>query len=250
MTKQLGLFDGPDLQSPRSAEAALSVRESRRARRLTLRMVPPHTLEVVVPRGTRPAKVAAFVAANQPWIEHARHEIARRYRADSNRLPSRIELAALGRIWSVRYARALGPRARLRESPGVLELADGAPQYAGATALLRAWLLRQAKVWLTPLLLEEAAALGRGPTAVQIRLQRTRWGSCSSTGSISLNAALLFLEPPLVRYLLVHELCHLLSLNHSARFWKRVAALEPNYRALDRKLTDAWTLVPLWVHER
>jgi predicted metal-dependent hydrolase len=248
MTKQLPLFEGGDGFS-RYGSVPLTVRESRRARRLTLRMVPPHTLEVVVPRATRPGIVAAFVAEHRRWIERARREIARRYRADDDRLPQRIELAALGRAWSIRYRPAANAGSRLSELGDVLELVSRPPQFAGATAVLRAWLCRQAGLWLKPWLLREAEALGRGPSCVQVRLQRTRWGSCSSAGNISINAALLFLEPPLVRYLFVHELCHLFSLNHSARFWKRVAELEPNYRALDRKLTDAWTLIPRWVHE-
>jgi predicted metal-dependent hydrolase len=90
--------------------------------------------------------------------------------------------------------------------------------------------------------------IGRRPTSVQVRLQRTRWGSCSNSGTVSLNAALLFLEPPLVRYLFVHELCHLIALNHSRRFWSAVARYEPDHEALDRRLTAAWSEIPLWVH--
>ena len=68
-----------------------------RARRLALRMVPPHTLELVVPRGTRPANVQAFVREHRPWIERARREIATRYAGAATRCPSRVVLAALGR---------------------------------------------------------------------------------------------------------------------------------------------------------
>ena len=52
-----------------------------------------------------------------------------------------------------------------------------------------------------------------------------------------------------MRYLLIHELCHLYSLSHSQRFWRAVQTFEPDYRALDRRLTEAWALLPLWVHE-
>ena len=83
---------------------------------------------------------------------------------------------------------------------------------------------------------------------MQVRLQRTRWGSCSNSGTISLNAALLFVEPPLVRYLFIHELCHLIALNHSRKFWAAVARYEPDFAALDRRLTAAWTEIPLWAH--
>jgi predicted metal-dependent hydrolase len=116
--------------------------------------------------------------------------------------------------------------------------------------LLRGWLVELARATLTPWLTSEAERVGRRPRAVQIRVQKTRWGSCSAGGVISLNAGLLFLEPAIVRYLLVHELCHLMALDHSARFWKAVQRFEPDYRALDRRLTKAWTLIPLWLHIR
>jgi predicted metal-dependent hydrolase len=116
----------------------------------------------------------------------------------------------------------------------------------GADGALRNWLLDEADYHLAPWLLREAQVVGRRPMSVQVRLQRTRWGSCSSGGTISLNAALLFLEPPLVRYLFVHELCHMIALNHSRKFWSAVARYEPDYEALDRRLTAAWHEIPLW----
>jgi hypothetical protein len=122
--------------------------------------------------------------------------------------------------------------------------------HRGADAALRSWLLDQADYHLAPWLLRESAVVGRRPSNVQVRLQRTRWGSCSSSGTVSLNAALLFLEPPLVRYLFIHELCHLISLNHSRKFWGAVARFEPDYESLDRRLTEAWTEIPLWAHGR
>jgi predicted metal-dependent hydrolase len=116
-------------------------------------------------------------------------------------------------------------------------------------ALLRAWLLEQARTHLVPWLLREAERVGRAPSRVQVRLQRTRWGSCSSRGGISLNAGLLFLEAELVRYLLIHELCHLEVMNHSRRFWARVRRFEPDCRRLDRRLAESWADIPWWTHE-
>jgi predicted metal-dependent hydrolase len=88
------------------------------------------------------------------------------------------------------------------------------------------------------------------PTSVHVRLQRTRWGSCSSSRSVSLNAGLLFLAPELVRYLLIHELCHMIAMNHSRRFWCAVERFEPDCRDLDRRLAEAWGEIPIWAHER
>ena len=91
------------------------------------------------------------------------------------------------------------------------------------------------------------ACEGVAPGALQIRCQRTRWGSCSRHGTISLNACLLFQAPQVLRYLMVHELSHLRHMNHSARFWDEVARHEPDWRALDRELLQGWRLVPAWM---
>jgi predicted metal-dependent hydrolase len=92
-----------------------------------------------------------------------------------------------------------------------------------------------------------AAKTGFTYRRVQIRRQRTRWGSCSISGTISLNVCLLFLRADIVRYLLVHELCHTRHMNHSARYWALVAIHEPNFRQLDRELLRGWRHVPAWM---
>ena len=265
MAEQFGLFDARSLQptTARDGESAgrgrsgaradaavppLRVRESRRARRLTLRVLPPYTLELVVPRGTRAADVAAFVHRHSRWIERARREIASHYPVAQERFPTRIALRAIDQSWLVRYQPEPQAVSRVRMLGDVIEVRTRDTSNHGADAALRSWLCDQASYHLTPWVLREAELVGRRPNRVQVRLQRTRWGSCSNSGTLSLNAALMFLAPAVVRYLLIHELCHLISLNHSQRFWAAVERYEPDYEALDRQLTQAWTDIPLWVH--
>jgi predicted metal-dependent hydrolase len=249
VTEQLGLFDARGMLPPAElARAPLAVRESKRARRLTLRLIPPHTLELVVPRGTRAAEVVAFVHEHRAWIENARRELAECRPLRNDVLPRLIELPAIGASWVVDYVHDRRARPRCRVRGATLEVVTSQANGRGADTALRNWLLDEAEYHLAPWLLREAAVVGRRPRNVQIRLQRTRWGSCSNSGTVSLNAALMFVAPEVVRYLLIHELCHLVSLDHSRRFWQLVARHEPNYEALDRRLTVAWEEIPLWAH--
>jgi predicted metal-dependent hydrolase len=248
MAEQFGLFDARSQQTSAREPAAppLHIRESTRARRLTLRVLPPYTLELVVPRGTRAADVAAFVHEQRRWIERARRQIAAHYPAAAEPLPARIDLRAVSQAWLVRYDTDPRAQTRVRMLGDALDVRSRDTD--GAASALREWLCDQARYHLTPWVLREAAVVGHRPSRVQVRLQRTRWGSCSSSGTLSLNAALLFLDPAVVRYLLVHELCHLISLNHSRRFWAAVERFEPDYEALDRRLTQGWADIPMWAH--
>lgn len=112
---------------------------------------------------------------------------------------------------------------------------------------LRRWLASVARKEFEPRLKALSEVTAMPYNKLQIRAQRTCWGSRSGSGTISLNLCLLFLEPELVRYLMVHELCHGRHMNHSKSFWRLVSKFEPNYPKLDRELTECWNRVPAWL---
>ncbi len=93
-----------------------------------------------------------------------------------------------------------------------------------------------ARVVCEKLLKELQEQLGVRYKTLQIRNQKTRWGSCSSTGTLSIHYRIVFLPPHLQKYLLVHELCHIRFMNHSPAFWRAVAQVVPDYIELRKQL--------------
>lgn len=230
-----------------STTSALVIRESHRARRLTLRVHETAQVEVVVPRGLPRRLVDRFIAEHQDWIAVRVAKAQARAQAAEAFPPAAINLIALGEQWSLQHQPGEG-LLRVQACDESLLRVSGRGSPAQYRAALCRWLSKRAREVLEPWLSELAAEHGFVHGPVQIRLQRSRWGSCSAKGAISLNLALLFQPPAVLRYVLLHELAHTRHLNHSRAFWAVVAACEPDYKRLDRQLrSEGWRNVPAWV---
>lgn len=225
------------------------IRISARARRLTVRVHPDARVEVVVPQRVRPSEVERFLTAHREWIETRRAAALRNRPPPEPFPPPVIDFAAAAERWRLHAAGGSG-RLSIRElgadAERVLHVC-GASAGNELRVALRSWLLRAARDRLEPRVAALSAATGIGYSRVSVRRQRSRWGSCSVRGTISLNACLLFQRPQVVDYLIVHELTHVKHMNHSARFWAEVEKQCPDWRALDRELVQGWRNVPRWV---
>jgi predicted metal-dependent hydrolase len=232
---QLPLFseaDEPDFMS------GFSVRESGRAKRLSIKVFPRGRVEVVVPKRTKAADVRNFVEAHRDWIDKARPFA----------LPSSVKLPGIARSFCIRYERDDGSKTvRYRVSGNTVILAGATRNETNCVTALKRWLTALAKKEYLPQLRSLAALTNNTFQTMHVRGQKTCWGSHSSTGTISLNYCLMFLDPQHLRYVMIHELCHARHMNHSKRFWRLVGSFEPDYRKLDRDLNTCWKRIPTWV---
>jgi predicted metal-dependent hydrolase len=243
--RQLRLFS--DSEEP-GATPGFSVRESTRAKRLSIKVFPRGRVEVVVPKRTRAGDVQAFVEANREWIEQSRASFASQLPPEPFVLPNRIDLPAIDESFQVRYERrANANTVKFRNSGGVVALQGCTGDDTQCVAALRRWLASVAKKEFLPRLQSLSELTDNPFRRMQVRCQKTCWGSHSSSGTISINYCLLFLEPALLRYLMIHELCHARHMNHSRRFWQRVGRFEPEYKRLDKALGESWKNIPAWL---
>jgi len=79
--------------------------------------------------------------------------------------------------------------------------------------------------------------------SVYFRRMKSRWGSCSSKGNISINRYLIFLPENLIEYLVFHEIAHLIELNHSKQFWAIIDSKFPRYKEIEKELSIYWLAV-------
>lgn len=245
---------------------AHSIRISRRAKRIGLRVLPDKGLEVVLPPHADPACVPELLVRHRAWIEkaltrvHGRQLLGETGHTVPDRLLLKggIEEVRIRRLPAPDLSQAQAPPApAIPESHGRLpvpvpvlshrELALATDSSAAAFHRLREWIREEARLYLGALLEELAGRHGFSYSALSIRFQRSRWGSCSAKGNISLNACLLFLPERLTRYILLHELCHTRELNHSQAFWRQLFAVDPHALAHDKGMRRAWGHVPAWI---
>ncbi|TVS11546.1 MAG: M48 family peptidase [Wenzhouxiangella sp.] len=242
-------------ESSESSELPYRVRVHPRARHVRLRIDPRQGLIVTVPARFDRRRIPALLADRAEWIRRVQDGQAA-IRNDhepallGNR-PARISLPAIDREWSVDYRTTRRRRLALEEQTDRLvfhlpALADDALDQRISVALKK-WLLASGRHTLPQWVAHLAAAHGFRYGAVRVRNQRSRWGSCSSRGDLSINARLLFCPAPACEYVLVHELVHTVHPDHSPAFWNRVAELVPDYQRQQSALTNAWLCLPEWV---
>ncbi len=225
-----------------SALPPYSVRVSLRAKRLQMKILPPGKVEVVVPKRFNLKHVPAFVAEHRQWLQFHLGKMAAAY-VEQPLLPKSICFRAIDESWQVSYQESSRNR--------VISLAAGelnvfGPDEPHARQALRQWLQWRAKQVLPGWLAQVSAELGLAYNRVTVRGQKTRWGSCSAQKNINLNRALLFVSPEAVRYLMVHELCHTVHLNHSPRYWALVSSKLPEYEKYEAELRQAMVVIPSW----
>ena len=195
------------------------VRRSDRARRVRVSVDLERGVEVVLPRRAAEREAAAAIAELGPWIERRVAEL------------ERVRAAVAARGETVPY---LGQPLRLVAQAGrtrVHRRGDAllVPTTDRRLALER-WFRRTARDEIEARLDRACALTGGSYARLAIRGQRTRWGSCSPTGTLSFNWRLLLAPEPVLDYVVWHEVCHLEVLDHSPRFWALVARRCPGYR--------------------
>jgi len=225
-----------------------TLKRSANSKKISLNVSLQNGLEVTVPKGIRRSSIERVLEKNKDWIAQSLDHISERL----NRLtPRDIKLQTTGESWELDYQPTSSLLVSVVEKEENTLLVQGNidDKYKVALAL-RQWLTRKGHAHLVPWLHELSKEFNLPFNKVGVRGQRTRWGSCSAQGAISINRNLLFLPRNLVRYVLIHELVHTVQSDHSPKFWNLLLEREPLARKLGAEARNSWCHVPHWAYER
>ncbi len=211
------------------------LRLSTRRATICVQVLPGGEVRVAAPAAAAPAEIEVFLGRHLSWIR-SKQEVLRDRLPRAPAVPSGdgTALPLLGRALVLRERLAPGARpAAAREGTELIVCAQTAAQIP---ALVVGWYREAARHHVSTRVSHFAARVGRSPSRLTIRSQKTRWGSCSGRGTISINWRLMQASGEILDYVVVHELCHLVHRDHSARFWREVAHILPDYRRLRAEL--------------
>lgn len=210
-----------------------------RSRSISLRVMPDGSVVVTSPRFTPRFVINQFVAKHEDWIREKQGAVAEKLNA---LVAEREKLFFRGQEYDFRLS--ISPQKEaVKITDKTLTVTAGEEDHARVRQILEKWYRLQAAKHFkerVPLL---ADLVDSTVKTVSIRSQRTRWGSCSSRNTISLNWRLIMAPDWVSDYVIYHELAHLTHMNHSKAFWQLVERYVPNHKDAQKWLKDHHSLL-------
>jgi predicted metal-dependent hydrolase len=191
--------------------------------------VGPAGIRLTVPPGTSQRRIDAFVRASADWVEERRALMA----PPPAPLRDGDRLAYLDADLVLRLRP--GTRATARRDGGALLVTTGP---GAADVPVERWYRRELHRIALPQARALAADLGLDVVRLSVRDGRSRWGSCSTTGRMSLSWRLLLAPRPVLDYVVAHEVCHLRHADHSRAFWDLLTTIAPDHGPARRWLRE------------
>ena len=205
---------------------------STRRKTAALKIVSDH-VEVRVPSWVDSAWVNEFIEANNDWIEKHLTYVKRNHSQFKLDVSQGAQWPYLGDNYSLNWSVSKAKQV-VRQADTVhvgLSGRSKLPEAQQVSAQLKAWYQQEANSVLHEVLLYWSQKMGLKFSGLNVKGFKRRWGSCSSAGFIALNWRLVMAERPLIDYVVIHELAHLVHFNHGARFWQLVASYCPDWKA-------------------
>jgi predicted metal-dependent hydrolase len=234
-------FSEPELLAVPTSEGmelmTVMIRYSRRARNLRLTLGEHGEAKLTIPRHCSRQTGIDFLNKQGDWIKKHQPRLRKQRQPGAllNFLQKQGWISACGEKSALEIE--FGGKSACEMHEGWKKVKLELVQSEDVDALLVKMLNCIAREVLPFWTFELAEKLSLRVSKIGVRDQKSRWGSCSELGNVSLNWRLLLLKPELQTYIILHELAHLSEMNHSEKFWKLLETYDPAARLHDREVT-------------
>jgi hypothetical protein len=219
-------------------------RKSTRSTRFRV-TVGPRGVEVITPGSATQRDAERFLRLNADWVlaQQARIQALESRRrppgaAMAKKTPGTIFMGGKELRLELREDTNRKSRIAVEQVGGILRVNYSPGNQEGVETALEEFLIKKARVMIPPRVAFLSDRVGKKPKKITIRSQKARWGSCSNKGTLSFNWRLVMVPLEILDYVILHELVHFEEPNHSPRFWKKLAALDPDCQQHKRWLRE------------
>lgn len=227
-------------------DCVIEIKPSKRAKYLRLNIDHEGNVQITLPTNYTIENAQAFAVSKRAWIAEKLQAIRQQPVVAPITLPKQFIIPLMQETWDIEYHQTDYASLHRYIDVGKLSIRlEG--KVDDQTLVFRyfdQWLKESGKIYLPGMLEQVSREIGLSYNRVSIRKQKTLWGSCSSKQNISLNCKLLFMPVSVVRYVMVHELCHTQEMNHSKCFWALVEKHDPEFRKHEAMLKQSKRYIP------
>ncbi|MCK5890003.1 MAG: M48 family metallopeptidase [Methylococcales bacterium] len=216
------------------------MRRSLRAKKLRV-IVTPDKIEVVAPNNTSEKQVRDFVKEHKDWIERTYSKVKDQKKAIKKTVPESYKDGILipfrggpcklnvSKTSSACETQVVYKKGEFNVViPDLLSNKNDESEWVHQALII--WMKQQAYKDVWEIVEEYGQKKNLYPNAIRIKTQKSRWGSCSAKRNININWLLMLAPKAVLTYVVIHEICHLKEMNHSARFWDLVGEHYPLYQ--------------------
>lgn len=214
--------------------------EKKNRKTMAIKIMEDGLVIVSIPKRTSMKVAKKFAESKANWILKNRKTVMNISNEKLNTYKTGKKLYVMGDLYLLRISKETKLKKasiELGQNEIVLSTFDDRPDFV--RDVLEKWYGVQAKKFFSYRTELHAKKLNLEYNQIRIKNQKTRWGSCSSKRNLNYNLRLMMAPVEIIDYIIIHELCHLVHLNHSADFWKLVETIQPDYR-VRRELLNKW----------
>ena len=188
-------------------------------------------VKIRAPKTISDNRIRNLIAKRTPWIKTKLDEHLKRPPKITNNFVDGEHLEYLGRSYQLKVLENTTPSVKLKNGCLLVSISAAEQKKPGSIqALVEGWYKSRAEKYLHNKTMEISKLVRVKPSSVSIKNYKSRWGACSNTGVVTYNWRIIKAPRHIVEYVIIHELCHLIELNHSPRYWMNVEKFIPRWK--------------------